>query len=70
MKHELKTCPRCRNEFECKLGNILQCQCADIELSDGELETLNNSYDDCLCADCLSVLQREMRQSGQGQAQA
>jgi hypothetical protein len=61
MKHEAKACPRCRREFECKSGSVLQCQCSAISLSEKELEFIAARYDDCLCATCLALLQQEAR---------
>ena len=59
MKHEAKTCPRCRRKFECKSGSVLQCQCSAVSLSERELEFISAHYDDCLCVTCLALLQRE-----------
>ncbi|MCS6933715.1 MAG: cysteine-rich CWC family protein [Chitinophagales bacterium] len=52
MKHEIKTCPRCGNVFECKVGDIANCQC-NIPLSDRTKKFLAGTYYDCLCASCL-----------------
>ncbi|MDH5184987.1 MAG: cysteine-rich CWC family protein [Gammaproteobacteria bacterium] len=60
MKHEAKQCPRCHSEFECKVGNIHLCQCSGVSLSDAEMEYIQNHYDDCLCARCLSVVKQEI----------
>ena len=35
-KHEPRNCPRCNKTFECKVGNIAQCQCSSIVLSEEE----------------------------------
>ena len=61
MKHEAKSCPRCRREFECKSGSVLQCQCSGVSLSEQELEFIAARYDDCLCVTCLTLLQQEAR---------
>ena len=57
--HETKTCPRCKKAFECKSGNITQCQCYEIELT-AELKIfIEQRFTDCLCRDCLQWLQQE-----------
>ena len=45
-QHEIKTCPRCNQAFECKAGDIYHCQCREISLSDGEMAFLEGRYDD------------------------
>lgn len=55
-KHEIKSCPRCGNKFECKIGNITQCQCFEIKLSKNELVFIKELYEDCLCINCLRKL--------------
>ncbi|WP_290660934.1 cysteine-rich CWC family protein [Ignavibacterium sp.] len=52
-KYELKRCPKCDKEFQCKAGNITQCQCFTIELNSAELRFIKEIYDDCLCAECM-----------------
>ena len=54
--HEVKYCPRCHSIFECKVGNILLCQCNNLNLNEREKEYLNNNYNDCLCAACISEI--------------
>lgn len=58
--HESKTCPRCRNSFECKPGNITQCQCFGISLSIEQKAFIEQRYNDCLCRNCLQVLQNDV----------
>jgi hypothetical protein len=57
--HEMKYCPRCLASFECKPGNVAQCQCFDVELSRGEKEFISARYDDCLCKNCLLDMKME-----------
>jgi hypothetical protein len=52
-KHEIRTCPRCGRVFECKLGNILECQCYGIQLSEKTIEEIRKKYISCLCRSCL-----------------
>jgi hypothetical protein len=54
--HEVKNCARCNNAFECKAGDITQCQCYSIQLSIEERAFVEERYKDCLCADCLLQL--------------
>lgn len=55
-KHEAKACPRCGNAFECKAGDITQCQCYGIPMSLEERAFLEGRYRECLCAACLLEL--------------
>ncbi len=52
MKHEIKICPICGNSFECKVGDIANCQC-NIDIEQGTKEFLSKTYFDCLCKNCL-----------------
>lgn len=51
--HETVHCPRCKTVFECRVGNVLQCQCQAVTLSEDERQYINEHYSGCLCADCL-----------------
>ncbi len=57
-KHEDKYCPRCNRLFECKAGNISQCQCNDVHLSVAAKKLIEEQYNDCLCASCLLELSK------------
>jgi hypothetical protein len=57
-KHEDKYCPRCNNLFECKVGNISQCQCNSIQLTEAETAFIDQQYNDCLCLACLKELKK------------
>jgi hypothetical protein len=61
--HEAKYCPRCKNAFECKPGNIAQCQCYGITFSEQEKEYIRTTYSDCLCSNCLHNIKHEMKVS-------
>jgi len=54
--HEERICPRCRQEFECKTGSILLCQCQTVALDETQLAWIAERYDDCLCSRCLREL--------------
>lgn len=58
-KHEEKHCPRCNLLFECKPGNITQCQCYGILFSDEEKELVAAKHTDCLCHQCLIDMKNE-----------
>ena len=55
-KHEEKTCQRCKMLFECKAGNICQCQCYGINLTELQRSLIEKQYADCLCRNCLIEL--------------
>ncbi|MEN9686818.1 MAG: hypothetical protein RLZZ28_2604 [Bacteroidota bacterium] len=55
--HETKNCSRCARDFECKLGNINECQCSGVLLTYEERVYIENMYTDCLCEKCLKALQ-------------
>ena len=58
-KHEQRYCPRCNKTFECKVGNVAQCQCSKIVLSEEEKAFIADRYQDCLCLNCLLDLQNK-----------
>ncbi|MCK5465314.1 MAG: cysteine-rich CWC family protein, partial [Bacteroidales bacterium] len=43
----------CHCEFECRNGNIMECDCIHVILSEVALSYINNRFADCLCVDCL-----------------
>ncbi len=61
MKHEIKNCERCGDAFECKVGNIAQCQCAEVPLSERTKSFLEESNFDCLCKKCLNELNHQLQ---------
>jgi len=58
-KHEQKSCPRCGSAFECKAGDISNCQCNSMVLTVEETAFIEMRYNDCLCAVCLADLQNK-----------
>jgi hypothetical protein len=60
-QHENKKCPRCNRSFECKVGNIAECQCSKVNLSYEERVFIENKYLDCLCGQCLQALRFESK---------
>ncbi len=59
-QHETKNCPRCKTAFECKAGNITQCQCFGITMTVEQKAYIELRYNDCLCRNCLTQLQNEV----------
>jgi len=59
-RHEEKYCPRCNKAFECKPGNIAQCQCFGIFFSVEEKQAIEEKYTDCLCRSCLEEMKNEI----------
>ena len=58
LKHEEKSCARCHAKFECKAGNIGDCQCYGIHLTMEEKVFIEERYEDCLCRNCLLGLKQ------------
>ena len=46
-----KICPKCGKEFDCYHNS--SCWCLKYKLSKENISFLKNTYDDCLCEDCL-----------------
>lgn len=57
-KHEQKSCPRCQQTFECKVGDVLNCQCYGINFTAEEKNHIEGRYSDCLCRNCLLELKQ------------
>lgn len=57
-KHEQKNCPRCGIAFECRVGDITNCQCYRVELTVAEEAFIASHYDECLCRNCLLQLKQ------------
>jgi len=57
-KHEQKSCPRCQQAFECKVGDVLHCQCYGISFTTEEKAHIERRYNDCLCRNCLLELKQ------------
>lgn len=55
-KHELKNCPRCQGTFECKVGDVANCQCTEVTLSEAARQFLEQTNYDCLCKKCLAEI--------------
>lgn len=55
-KHEIKICQRCQTNFECKVGDVANCQCSSIIISEATNDYLAETNYDCLCKNCLSEI--------------
>ncbi|MFI5160411.1 MAG: cysteine-rich CWC family protein [Sphingobacteriales bacterium] len=58
-KHEVISCERCSESFECKANAVTKCQCIKVHLTLNETQYVNELYDGCLCVACLSALKEE-----------
>jgi Family of unknown function (DUF5522)/Cysteine-rich CWC len=52
-QHEIKACAACNQPFECRVGDVLRCHCTSVELNEAQRQSLADTYDDCLCHQCL-----------------
>jgi hypothetical protein len=57
--HEDKYCPRCSKPFECKVGNITQCQCYGVQLAVEERAYIDSLFTDCVCRACLLQMKND-----------
>lgn len=46
-------CPKCNSNFTCRAGDIINCQCYSVPLTDQTREFLSETSVDCLCKSCL-----------------
>ena len=58
-KHEDKICGNCGIAFECKVGNITQCQCYEVCLSNEEQQYISKQFTGCICINCIKALRTE-----------
>jgi hypothetical protein len=64
MKHEEVNCSRCEGSFECKVGDIANCQCSTVKVSAETHEFLSKTHYGCLCKKCLEELNRAVKARG------
>ncbi|GGH80032.1 hypothetical protein HNQ91_004942 [Filimonas zeae] len=57
--HENEICPRCQQPFECKVGDVSNCQCNGLYLNEEERAHIAARYSDCLCIHCLRDLKNK-----------
>ena len=53
MKPQLKTCPKCGQEFRCYHNSGKPCWCERYLIPREQLVHLRECYSDCLCEECL-----------------
>ena len=58
-KHEEKQCEGCDSRFECKVGNIIECECFEVNLSTEQREVLSEKFSDCVCSSCLRDIAKQ-----------
>ncbi|MFD2112890.1 cysteine-rich CWC family protein [Thiorhodococcus fuscus] len=51
-----KVCPRCGRTFLCHAAQIARCDCMKLPLTPATTASIQDRYDDCLCAACLQDL--------------
>ncbi len=49
-------CKRCQKEFECRVDDILHCQCSGIALHPSTISFLGKTSWGCLCISCLEEI--------------
>jgi hypothetical protein len=49
----LKTCPKCKQIFDCQHDNIINCHCASVILTPEQRQFIQQNYSGCLCRTCL-----------------
>ncbi len=64
-KHEHKYCPRCNADFECKVGDIANCQCSTVSLTAETLSFLQSTHYGCLCKKCMAEIAQMVKFSQQ-----
>lgn len=59
-KHEEKLCPKCGIKFTCKMGDVINCQCNTVTMSEASKLFLSKTNFDCLCKDCLTKMNNDI----------
>jgi hypothetical protein len=54
-------CPRCSAAFICNQADITLCQCFPVELSEQTRAFLAKTSFNCLCKDCLTEMDRQVK---------
>lgn len=62
-KHEEKYCPKCNGYFECRMGDVTNCQCSTVQLNQETVQFLSQTYFDCLCKNCLAKIDNDVKVS-------
>ena len=53
-------CESCGTAFFCG-SNVGRCWCFDVEIGSEDLDKLRNSFENCLCNNCLNELQTNQK---------
>jgi Cysteine-rich CWC len=59
-KHEEKKCAWCDAFFECKPGDVANCDCGKVKISADVYKYISEKYNDCLCHQCLTALSNKV----------
>ena len=51
-----KYCAVCGKSFVCNTEDVSACQCSSITLTEKAKEYLSKTYSDCLCIECLTII--------------
>ena len=54
---EKEHCPRCGADFDC--GKSGKCWCYEVDVPSSVLDKINDTFDTCLCPDCLKELAKD-----------
>ncbi|MEM6965118.1 MAG: cysteine-rich CWC family protein [Bacteroidota bacterium] len=54
----IKTCQRCQSTFDCRVGDVGNCGCAQVTVSPDTHVYLSKTHYDCLCSNCLSTVNK------------
>lgn len=57
--NEIVSCPKCRAEFECKVGTLALCHCSQLPLSQEQQKYIAERWQGCLCHNCLLEIQSQ-----------
>lgn len=55
---EQKKCPRCSNGFVCSTS--AKCWCFEIDVTPGDMEIIQDTWNGCLCPDCLKSFSKQV----------
>lgn len=58
-----KHCSNCGKKVLCRVNDIVNCSCSNIELSPQTRQFLLKTYFDCLCNHCLEELNNKITQA-------
>lgn len=59
-----KICPRCSTAFICREDRTDLCHCTRIYLLSGVRDYIKESYENCLCPQCLSETNKSFHSFG------